>query len=108
MVGHGSGVSLNISSMYGTIAAPERAAYCTSKAAVAMLTKVLAIEWARHGVRVNAIAPGYVKTALVDELVADGRMNLDVLIRRTPVGRLGRSEESRVGKECVSTCRSRW
>src|SRR3546814_19005106 len=88
MVWKGAVVILNISAMYGTNAAPERAAYCTSKAAVAMLTKVLAIEWARHGVRVNAIAPGYVKTALVDELVADGRMNLDVLIRRTPVGRL--------------------
>lgn len=93
MVEQGSGVILNISSMYGTIAAPERAAYCTSKAAVAMLTKVLAIEWARLGVRVNAIAPGYVKTALVDELVAAGRMDLDVLTRRTPVGRLGEPHE---------------
>ncbi|NYT84711.1 SDR family NAD(P)-dependent oxidoreductase [Pollutimonas harenae] len=93
MVEQGSGVILNVSSMYGTIAAPERAAYCTSKAAVAMLTKVLAIEWAGHGIRVNAIAPGYVKTALVEELVAEGRMDLDALTRRTPVGRLGEPHE---------------
>ncbi|MYN12721.1 glucose 1-dehydrogenase [Pusillimonas sp. TS35] len=93
MVEQGSGVIVNMSSMYGVVAAPERAAYCTSKAAVAMLTKVLAIEWARHGVRVNAIAPGYVKTALVDELVAAGRMDLGALSRRTPVGRLGEPHE---------------
>ncbi len=93
MVKQGHGVILNTSSMYGVVAAPERAAYCTSKAAVAMLTKVMAIEWAKLGVRVNAIAPGYVKTALVDELVAAGRMDIDALIQRTPMGRLGEAHE---------------
>jgi len=93
MVEQGHGVILNMSSMYGTVAAPERAAYCTSKAAVAMLTKVLAIEWAKHGVRVNAIAPGYVKTALVDDLIKAGRMDPDALARRTPLGRLGEPHE---------------
>ncbi|MFT0548906.1 SDR family NAD(P)-dependent oxidoreductase [Allopusillimonas ginsengisoli] len=89
----GQGVILNMSSMYGAIAAPERAAYCTSKAAVAMLTKVLAIEWGKLGIRVNAIAPGYVRTALVDDLVKAGRMDLDALTRRTPTGRLGEPHE---------------
>lgn len=93
MVKQGHGVILNTSSMYGVVAAPERAAYCTSKAAVAMLTKVMAIEWGKQGVRVNAIAPGYVKTALVDDLVAAGRMNLEALARRTPLGRLGEAHE---------------
>jgi NAD(P)-dependent dehydrogenase (short-subunit alcohol dehydrogenase family) len=93
MVKQGRGVILNVSSMYGVVAAPERAAYCTSKAAVAMLTKVMAIEWAGQGVRVNAIAPGYVKTALVDELVEAGRMDVDRLIGRTPLGRLGEPHE---------------
>jgi len=64
-----AGVILNIASAYGVVAAPKRAAYCATKAAVAMLTKVLAIEWARDGLRVNAIAPGYVQTDLVLQLV---------------------------------------
>ncbi|UVE16137.1 glucose 1-dehydrogenase [Pseudomonas sp. LS44] len=93
MVDQSSGVILNTASMYGLSAAPERAAYCGSKAAVVMLTKVLAIEWAKAGVRVNAIAPGYVQTALVDQLVRDGRMDLDALTARTPAGRLAQPEE---------------
>ncbi|CAM5779386.1 SDR family NAD(P)-dependent oxidoreductase [Castellaniella caeni] len=93
MVARGQGVILNMASMYGVVAAPERAAYCATKAAVAMLTKSLAIEWGPEGVRVNAIAPGYIRTALVDDLVARGRMDLDTLVRRTPSGRLGTPEE---------------
>lgn len=93
MVAQGGGVILNTASMYGLSAAPERAAYCASKAAVVMLTKVLAIEWAKANVRVNAIAPGYVQTALVDQLVRDGRMDLDALTARTPAGRLAQPEE---------------
>ncbi len=93
MVERRRGIILNTSSMYGVVAAPERAAYCTSKAAVAMLTKVMAVEWGKLGIRVNAIAPGYIKTDLVDELVAAGRMDTDALIRRTPVGRLGEPQE---------------
>lgn len=93
MVAQGSGVILNTASMYGLTAAPERAAYCASKAAVVMLTKVLAIEWAKSNVRVNAIAPGYVQTALIDQLVRDGRMDLDALTTRTPSGRLAQPEE---------------
>ncbi|WP_291768461.1 SDR family NAD(P)-dependent oxidoreductase [Castellaniella sp.] len=93
MTARGRGVIVNTSSMYGVVAAPNRAAYCASKAAVAMLTKSLAVEWGPLGVRVNAIAPGYVRTALVDDLVARGRMDLDALSRRTPLGRLGTPEE---------------
>lgn len=93
MVAQGSGVILNTASMYGLAAAPERAAYCASKAAVVMLTKVLAIEWASANVRVNAIAPGYVQTALVDQLVQEGRMDLDALTARTPCARLAQPEE---------------
>lgn len=93
MTARGHGVIINTASMYGVVAAPDRAAYCASKAAVAMLTKSLAVEWGPLGVRVNAIAPGYVRTALVDDLVARGRMDVDVLSRRTPLGRLGTPEE---------------
>ena len=93
MVAQHSGVIINTTSMYGKVAAPNRAAYCASKAAVAMLTQSLAVEWGAQGVRVNAIAPGYVRTALVDELVASGRLDIDALRRRTPGGRLGAPEE---------------
>jgi NAD(P)-dependent dehydrogenase (short-subunit alcohol dehydrogenase family) len=93
MVDQGGGVILNTASMYGLSAAPERAAYCASKAAVVMLTKVLAIEWAQSHIRVNAIAPGYVQTALIDQLVSEGRMDLDALTARTPSGRLAQPEE---------------
>ena len=57
MIRDGGGVIVNIASIYGLVAAPNRAAYCATKAAIAMLTKVLAIEWAQDGLRVNAIAP---------------------------------------------------
>lgn len=93
MIAQGGGVILNTASMYGTVAAPERAAYCASKAAVVMLTKVLAVEWAPLGLRVNALAPGYVQTALTDELVRTGRMDFDALIARTPARRLGKTHE---------------
>lgn len=93
MVKQGKGVILNTASMYGTVAAPQRAAYCASKAAVVMLTKVLGIELGPDGLRVNALAPGYIQTALVDELVREGKMDLDALIQRTPSRRLGKSHE---------------
>ncbi|MFA7437512.1 SDR family NAD(P)-dependent oxidoreductase [Castellaniella sp.] len=93
MVARGAGVIINTASMYGVVAAPNRAAYCASKAAVAMLSKALAVEWGPSGVRVNAIAPGYLHTALVDELVAQGRLDDRALARRTPSGRLGTPEE---------------
>jgi NAD(P)-dependent dehydrogenase (short-subunit alcohol dehydrogenase family) len=88
-----AGVILNIASAYGVVAAPKRAAYCATKAAVAMLTKVLAIEWAQDGLRVNAIAPGYLQTEMVLQLVEQKKIDLESLRRRTPQGRLGTPEE---------------
>lgn len=93
MVAAGAGVILNIASMYGVVAAPERLAYCVSKAGLVMMTKALAIEWAHAGVRVNAVAPGYVDTDMVRELAAAGRLDVAALQRRTPMGRLTDPEE---------------
>ncbi len=93
MVPQGSGSIMVTSSLYGVVAAPERVGYCVSKAGVAMMAKVLAIEWAKYGVRVNAIAPGYVRTALVEDLAARGRLDVGALERRTPIGRLVKPEE---------------
>lgn len=93
MVPRGRGVILLVSSMYGVVAAPERLGYCVSKAGVAMMAKALAIEWARHGVRVNAIAPGYVRTPFLEELIARGRLDPAAMEGRTPIGRLIRPDE---------------
>lgn len=93
MVPQGSGSIMVTSSLYGVVAAPERVGYCVSKAGVAMMAKVLAIEWAKYGVRVNAIAPGYVRTSLVEDLATRGRLDIGALERRTPIGRLVKPEE---------------
>lgn len=89
MIDQGGGVILNMSSMYGLVAAPNRIGYCGTKAAVSMMTEVWAIEWAEHAIRVNAIAPTYVRTQLVEQMVQDGTFDLERLARRIPLGRLG-------------------
>lgn len=87
MVPRKRGVILLMASMYGVVAAPERIGYCVSKSGVAMMAKALALEWARHGLRVNALAPGYVRTPFLDDLIARGRLDADALTRRMPIGR---------------------
>ncbi len=88
MTAQGAGIIINIASMYGIVAAPERLPYCVSKAGIVMMTKALAIEWADRGVRVNGIAPGVVDTKLFHDLVARGRVDAERVIARTPMSRL--------------------
>jgi NAD(P)-dependent dehydrogenase (short-subunit alcohol dehydrogenase family) len=87
------GSIINVGSMNGEVAFPQRLAYCVSKAGINMLTKVLAIEWASSGVRVNCLAPGYVETPFIQGLAARGILDTEKLARRTPMGRLGTPEE---------------
>ena len=89
----GGGCIVLTASMYGLVAAPERLGYCVSKSGVVMMTKALAIEWASLGIRVNAIAPGYVLTPFVEDLVEQGRLDLPKLEKRTPMGRLIQPDE---------------
>mgnify|MGYP006281680075 CR=1 FL=1 len=89
----GGGSILLTASMYGLVAAPERIGYCVSKSGVVMMAKALAIEWAALGIRVNAVAPGYVHTPFVEALVEQGRLDLPKLEKRTPMGRLISPEE---------------
>lgn len=88
MVPRGKGVILMMASMYGVVAAPERIAYVASKSAVAAMAKALAIEWGPHGIRVNGMAPGYVKTPLVADLIARGRLDASKLEAKTPLRRM--------------------
>lgn len=83
-----SGVIINVGSIYSLVAPPNRLHYCAPKAAVEMMTRALAVEWAQYGIRVNGVAPGYVQTQLLDELVEQGRVDLDGILRRTPQGAL--------------------
>ena len=83
------GCIINITSIYGLVAAPGRAAYCASKAAGNMLTKVLASEWACKNIRVNAIAPGYIRTELVQGVIDKGMLPVGAIEKRTPQGRIG-------------------
>lgn len=93
MLARRSGSIIMIGSINGTLPFPERLAYCVSKAGVNMLTKILAIEWAAAGVRVNCLAPGYVTSDLVRRLSAAGVLDTARLANRTPMGRLGTPDE---------------
>ena len=88
MMRHRHGVIVNISSIAGTHALPRRNAYTAAKHGVIGLTKALACEWAQSGIRVNAVAPGYILTPFVEGLIAQGKLDPKVIRRRTPIGEL--------------------
>lgn len=89
----GRGAIVTVSSVNGMGAFPRRHAYGPAKAAVALLTKSLACEWGDKGIRINALAPGYISTPMVAALAADGRIDLGRIEGRTPMRRFGRVEE---------------
>jgi NAD(P)-dependent dehydrogenase (short-subunit alcohol dehydrogenase family) len=92
MIERGYGRIVNIASLSSFVALHEAAAYSASKAAVASLTKSLAVEWAVHGVNVNAIAPGVFRTALNQKLLDQSERGREFLLR-TPMRRFGKVEE---------------
>lgn len=93
MMKNGGGSIINIASMSGYIANTEaQCAYNASKAAVIMITKCLASEWVKYNIRVNAIAPGYMKTAMTKPIFEEGG-ELAHVLEYVPMKRLGNPEE---------------
>ena len=92
MIANRYGRIINIASLSTFVSLFEVAAYSASKAAVASLTKSLAIEWAKSGVNVNAIAPGVFRTALNEKLLDESERGKEFRVR-TPMGRFGQVEE---------------
>lgn len=91
MKDNGGGSIINIASILGLRVAGAVAAYATSKAALVQMTKATALEWARYGIRVNALCPGYIETPLNADFFATDAGQ--ALIKRIPQRRLGRLQD---------------
>lgn len=87
------GTIVNVASVAAFAGMPGRASYTSAKAAVGGLTRTLAVEWGAHGIRVNAIAPGYVRTALTEVLLAEGKLTDTAILARTPLSRFAHPDE---------------
>jgi NAD(P)-dependent dehydrogenase (short-subunit alcohol dehydrogenase family) len=86
------GAIVSIASTHGLIGAPERSTYGISKGAIIQMTRMLAIEWAAHGIRVNAVAPGRLDTASPSRAGADPKY-MAAMLERIPLHRLATAEE---------------
>ena len=89
MIAQGSGRIVNLSSQAGFVALPTESVYCLTKAAVAHLTKCLAVEWGRHGITVNAVAPTFIRTPGTEPDLADPAFRADVEERIAGLHRIG-------------------
>lgn len=92
MIPRGYGKIVNICSVMSEIARPTTGPYVASKGGAKMLTKAMAVDWAKHGIRVNGVGPGYFATELTDGLVQDPAFS-GWLEKRVPMGRWARPEE---------------
>ena len=92
MIGRGSGSIINISSQAGVVGGPMRVPYSGAKGGVVNMTRALAAEWARHGVRVNSVAPTVTRTPLAEEAMKNPEFR-ETVLRSIPLGRLAEPEE---------------
>jgi NAD(P)-dependent dehydrogenase (short-subunit alcohol dehydrogenase family) len=96
MVEKGGGTIVNTASQLGLVGLDRYTAYCASKGGMILLTKAMALEYARHGIRVNCVCPGAIDTPMVEKelsLEADPAVARKAWIAKHPLGRLGRAEE---------------
>lgn len=89
MIRQKSGRIVNVSSQAGFVALPGESVYCTTKAALVHLTKCLAVEWGKHGITVNAVAPTFIETPGTKECLADPLFHADVIERIAALHRIG-------------------
>jgi NAD(P)-dependent dehydrogenase (short-subunit alcohol dehydrogenase family) len=87
------GAIINVASVAGVKSHPYSAAYCASKGGVVLLTKALAVEYGRKGVRINCLCPGGVETPLIQHFQLPDGVNPSVLMRISPLGRMGQPPE---------------
>lgn len=92
MIAKGGGSIINIATTAGITGVPRAPAYAASKAGVILLTKSLALEWARYDIRVNAVAPHYLETPLTDDLRASEKVYAG-LVKKIPMDRFGKPSE---------------
>jgi 2-deoxy-D-gluconate 3-dehydrogenase len=92
MIAQSGGKVINIASQMGLVGGKLRAAYCSSKGGVVQLTKVLAIEWAPHGVNVNAVAPTFIRTLLTEPMFENKEFYQEVL-SKIPLRQVGEVED---------------
>jgi 3-oxoacyl-[acyl-carrier protein] reductase len=88
-----SGSIVSIASVAGLIAVPGRGPYSAAKAALLGFTRVMAVEFAELGIRINAVAPGMARTAIVEEGIANGSINLEVMLGEIPMRRLATTDD---------------
>ena len=92
MIGRRSGSIINIASIMGEVALPPRASYSASKGGIIMLTRSLAVEWAKHGIRVNSISPGWTVTEMTEKYFSQEEVRR-FMLERIPLGRFAQPEE---------------
>jgi len=93
MIKAGYGKIIMVGSMQAHSGAPFRAAYIASKTGLLGLTRGLGVEWAKYGINVNMLSPGYFATDIILHQIQIGQLNLEAIEKRTPMGRLGRMED---------------
>jgi NAD(P)-dependent dehydrogenase (short-subunit alcohol dehydrogenase family) len=93
MIAQGGGRIINLGSQAGAVALPGESVYCMTKAAISHLTRCLAVEWGRHGVTVNAVAPTFIATPGTEDALADREFRADVVERIAALHRIGTPSE---------------